>query len=226
VPEYNRVDNNSRNNQAQAPSVLVVDNYVLVRSGVKQVLGEEYRGVVFGEARSAGEAANYLARQPWDLVVIGLGLPDREGFQVLQDTLSRRPGSRVVVLCINADRVYAARVRQLGAFGYIPMNADRSDLVKTFRNVLAGRKHFVRCEQADEKAANPDVESHLLLSRREYKVMLAIAAGKNNRDIGAELKISITTVSTYKRRILDKMHLVSTADLIRYVMVNNLPLDI
>src|ERR1700730_4379404 len=99
--------------------VLIVDDHLLVRKGLKQVITEEYRGVVFGEATTAEEAAAQVAKQPWNVVVLDIGIPSKDGFYALQETLQRRPATRVLVLSIHEDPLYAARARQLGASGYL-----------------------------------------------------------------------------------------------------------
>jgi two-component system invasion response regulator UvrY len=195
--------------------VLIADNHLLMRSGLKQVLSEEYRDVVFGEARTAAEALDQVASQPWDLVVLDIGIPGTDGFQVLGETLLRRPATRVLMLNIHANPVHAERARQLGACGYICKDAVRSELVKAFRNVLAGKAHFD--ESLPAISATPTV-GHEVLSAREYKVLLAFAAGKQASRIAAELGLNVKTVSTYKSRILNKLHLKSTADLVHYVI--------
>jgi len=206
--------------------VLIVDDHLLVRNGLKQVLAEEYRSVVFGEARTADEALAHVAKQPWDLVVLDIGIPGKDGFYVLQQTLLLRPATRVLMLSIHADPRYVARARQMGASGYVCKDAGRSDLVKAIQKVRAGKNAFdgsLPPHSGAPNSAAPTTTGHASLSAREYKVLLAFAAGKRTGEIAAELSLSVKTVSTYKRRILDKLHLRSTADLVRYVIDHRLP---
>jgi two-component system, NarL family, invasion response regulator UvrY len=200
--------------------VLIVHAHLLVRTGLRHLLTEEYRGVVFGEARTAGEALAQVAKHPWDMVVLDIGIPDTDGFCVLQETLLRRPATRVLMLSIKRDPLHAERARQMGASGYLSKDAGRSELVKAFRDVLAGRRHFGKYLPGTSPAqANP---GRLSLSAREHDVLLAFAAGRRMSEIAAEFSLSIKTVSTYKRRILDKLHLRSTADLVHYVIDHRL----
>ena len=201
--------------------VLIVDDHLLVRNGLKQVLSEEYRGVVFGEARTADEALAQLAKPPWDLVVIDISMPGKDGFYVLQETLLRRPGTRVLMLSIHADPPYAARALQMGASGYVCKDAGRSDLVKAVKNVLAGNRHFDESVRREVRSPT-SVALHADLSAQEYKVLLALAAGRRSGEVAAELNLSAKTVSTYKRRVLNKLRVGSTADLVRYVIDNKL----
>ena len=200
--------------------VLIADSQLLMRNGLKQVLTEEYRDVVFGEARTADEVLNQVSDQPWDLVILDIGIPGKDGFQVLGETLLQRPGTRVLMLNMHAYPRYADRARQLGAFGYICKDAIRAELVKSFRNVLAGKVHFDASPPTISVA--PTTSGHQMLSAREYVVLLGVAAGKQASQIAAELSVNAKTVSTYKSRILNKLHLKSTADLVHYVIDHRL----
>jgi DNA-binding NarL/FixJ family response regulator len=202
------------------PSVLIVDDHLLVRQGLKQMLSQEYRGLVFGEAKSSDEAAVRLARQPWDLVILDIAIPSKDGFYVLQDIRCRHPSTRVLVLSVHADPQYAARAEQLGASGYVCKNAGRADLLRAFKSVLAGKRYFADLLSPGTLAET--VPGHACLSTREYEIMLAFAAGKRPGEIAAELDLSAKTVSTYKRRVLNKLGLKSTAHLVRYVIDHKL----
>ncbi len=200
--------------------VLIVDHHLLVRNGLKRVLTEECEAVVFGEAGTARDALAQVAGQPWDMVVLNVGIPGKDGFHILRETLLRRPHTRVLMLSIQADPRCATRARQMGAFGCVCRDAGRSELVKAFRNVLAGKMHFDDSLTPDSPA--PATTGHDVLSAHEYKVLLAFAAGKETGDIAAEMSLNTKTVSSYKRRILNKLGLKSTADLVHYVIDHRL----
>lgn len=202
------------------PSVLIVDDHVLARQGLKQLLSQEYRGLVFGEAKNSNEAAVRLARQHWDIVVLEIAIPGKDGFYVLQEIRRRHPSTPVLVLSMHADSQYAVRCRQLGASGYVCKNAGRVDLLKAFKAVLAGKKYFK--DLPPPGTAVETAPGHVGLSAREYAVMLAFAAGKRPGEIAADLNLSAKTISTYKRRVLDKLELHSTAELVRYVIDHGL----
>ena len=208
--------------QTDKLSILIVDDHLLVRLGLKQVLGQEFRDVVFGEAETAEEALTQIKAQPWHLVILDVSLPDDDdGFSVLRDVCARRPEATVLVLGMHPDSQYAARALQLGASGYISKNSGRSDLLKAVGNVLDGKKHFsesVRREAHSQSSA----ARHADLSAQEYKVLLALAAGRRTGEVAAELNVGAKTVSTYKSRILNKLGLKSTAGLVRYVIEHKL----
>jgi DNA-binding NarL/FixJ family response regulator len=201
-------------------SVLIVDDHLLVRQGLKLMLSQEFRDLVFGEAKNNDEAALRLAKRSWDLVILDIALPGKDGFYALQEIRRRHPSMRVLVLSMHADPQYAMRARQMGASGYVSKNAGRAELLRAFKSVLAGQKYFenlpspgTTVKTAPERAG---------LSTREHAVMLALAAGKSPGEIAAELNLSVKTISTYKCRILDKLALHSTAGLVRYVIDHRL----
>ena len=202
-------------------SILIVDDHLLVRQGLKQLLAHEFRDVAFGEARTAEEALAQIKARPWRLVILDIGLPDQDGFFVLREIRAHRPETVTLVLSMNPDSLYALRSLQLGAAGYVSKSSGRSDLLKAIRTVLDGKQYF--SEAIRKGVENPrSVSPHTDLSAQECKVMLAIAAGKRTSEIAAEFGVSDKTISTYKRRTLNKLGLKTTSDLVRYVIENNL----
>ena len=203
-------------------SILIVDDHLLTRLGLKQVLGHEFRDVVFGEAKTAEDALARIKEQPWHLVILDVSLPDDDdGFSVLREIYARHPQAAVLVLGMHPDSKYAARSLQLGASGYISKSSGRSDLLKAVGDVLDGKRHFsgsVRRGARSQRSA----ALHADLSAQEYKVLLALAAGTRTSEVAAELNVSAKTVSTYKRRILNKLGIKSTAGLVRYVIDHKL----
>jgi len=198
------------------PSVLIVDNNVLARLGLKNLLSQEYRGLVFGEARSGEEAAALLASRRWDVALIEVLIPGQDGFQLLRQIRLSYPATRVLMLSPYADPQYALRARQLEASGYVGKNSSRTGLLKAFHRVLAGKKHFADPLDGQEVAGAMPV--YPVLSTRECDIFVACVAGKRIGEIAAELNLSIKTVSTYKRRVLDKLNLQSTSDVVRYAI--------
>ena len=207
-------------------SILIVDDHLLIRLGLRQVLGQEFRDVVFGEAETAEEALARIKAQPWHLVILDVSLPDDDdALSVLPEICARRPQAAVLVLGVHPDSQYAARYLQLGASGYISKSSGRSDLLKAVADVLDGKKHFsesVRRETRSPARSLGSAALHASLSAQEYKVLLALAAGRRTGDVASELNLSAKTVSTYKRRVLNKLGIESTAALVRYAIDNKL----
>jgi DNA-binding NarL/FixJ family response regulator len=198
-------------------SILIVDDHLLLRQGLKQVLRREFRDLAFGEAKTAEEALARIDAQPWRLVILDIGLPGQDGFFVLREIRARCPETAVLMLSMHADSLYAARSLQLGAAGYVSKSSGRSTLLNAVRNVLQGNRHFG--ESIRRGVDNPrSIAPHPTLSAQESKVLLALAAGRRSGQIAAELNLSAKTVNTYKRRVLNKLGLTSTADLLHYVI--------
>jgi two-component system invasion response regulator UvrY len=197
------------------PSVLIIDDDLLVRQGLRSLLEQELPGVLFGEVMVAEDALAEVAKRAWSLVILDIGtpnIPDRDGFPLLDKIRRRRSVAPVLVMSPRTDPRYARRAQQLGATGYSGKDAAPEDLCEAIRNVVAGRKHF-------DGFQSPELKD---LSPRECRVMLALASGKRTTDIATDLNLSAKTVSTYRRRILDKLMLDTTADLVRHVVYHNL----
>lgn len=207
--------------QSQKVSILLIDDRLLVREGLKQVLRREYVHVSFGEARTTEEALARIKAQPWRLVILDISHLNDDGLFVLREIRARRPQTGVLLLGTQADSLYGTRALQLGAAGYLSQNFGRSDLLKAVRNVLEGKKHFAESilRGADSPASGGVRAS---LSAQECRVLLALAAGRRTREIAAELNLSDKTVSTYKQRGFNKLGIKSTVELVRYEMEHKL----
>jgi DNA-binding NarL/FixJ family response regulator len=203
-------------------SIFVLDDQIVVRQGLKQILREEFRDLRFGEASTAAETLSWFEQRRWDVAVIEIHLKDRDGMEVLAEVRRRQPECRVVVLTdLSGDRI-AARVLQLGAWAFVSKRASRHDLVRSFAQVLAGRKVFPRDfapHMLNAAATHPTRK----LSERERAVLYAVTSGKGSGEIAAELNLSVQTISTYRRRIREKLGLKSTADMVRYVIEQRMP---
>jgi DNA-binding NarL/FixJ family response regulator len=204
------------------PSVLIIDDDLLVRQGLRSLLDQEYRGILFGEAQVAEEALGEVARRKWDLIILDItysSIPGKDGFHLLDEIRKRYSPAPVLAMSTRTDRRHARRAQQMGAIGYSGKDTARADLSRAIRDVLAGKRHFNGFDPLQQAGALSP--SHAL-SPREYRVLLGLASGKRATEIAADLKLSIKTVSTYKRRLLDKLRLDSTADLVRHVMYHKL----
>ncbi|HUP04316.1 MAG TPA: response regulator transcription factor [Bryobacteraceae bacterium] len=204
------------------PSALIVDDHMVVRRGLRHTLAGELRGMVFGEARNGDEALRAVAQRAWDIVILDIGVPGRDGFTILQEVLRHRPDGKVLMLSVHAEAAYAARAMRLGARGYISKSASLAQLVKAVRTVLGGEKYFSKLAAAVSRRNGDGGAADKPLSVRERQVLLAMGAGKSVGEIAGELGLNIRTVSTYKRRTLNKLQLDSTASLIRYIIDHDL----
>ena len=161
----------------------------------------------------------------FDIILLDIGLPGKRGLEVLKEILSLRPGQKVIMLSMHSEKRYAVKALKLNASGYVTKDVSSEELLKAIQRVSAGRK-YISENLAEEIAEsfNKDESSllHESLSERELTVLLKIARGKKIKEIADELNIGSSSVSTYRKRIIEKLNLHSNADIIRYVIENKL----
>lgn len=205
--------------------ILIVDDHAVVREGIKQILSEEFRGVTFGEARDGVEGERLAAEGGWDIVILDIFLPGRNGLEILDALRSAGVAAPVLIHSMHPEDQYAVRALKLGASGYLSKSELPAELVKAVRKILSGGK-YVSSSLAEHLAAGiasgSGKKPHELLSEREFQVMRLIAAGKTTSEIADELRLSAKTVSTYRARLLEKMKMRTNADIITYVVQNRL----
>ena len=205
--------------------VLVADDHPMLRKGLRLVLQQEADFGPPGEAENAEDLMRCLDERPWDLLVLDIGMPGRNGLEILQEIRRLRPSLPVLILSMHSEELYAIRAIKAGANGYVNKSSAPSELVRAIRRVLAG-KRYVSATLA-EALANA-VESgeprppHEILSDREYHVMCRIATGKSVSEIATETSLSVKTISTYRSRALEKMHMHTNAEITRYAIRNGL----
>jgi DNA-binding NarL/FixJ family response regulator len=205
--------------------VLIADDHAVVRQGLKQILGDTPEMVVAGEATTGQEVLDRVRAEAWDVVILDISMPDRSGLDILKQLRSERPKLPVLVLSMHSEDQYAMRVLKAGASGYLTKDSAPDELVKAIRKVVSGGR-YVSSLLAEKLAFEIGTDSsrlpHETLSDREFQVLRGIAAGKSVTEIAAELYLSPKTVSTYRARLLQKMNLGTTAELIHYAMQNHL----
>ena len=205
--------------------VLIIDDHPIVRTGIRSLLARAPDIEVAGEAADGEEGLRRAAETRPDVVVLDVSLPGTSGLEVLKSLKKQLPAAAVLMLSMHPEEQYAVRLLRAGASGYLSKEAPAETLIGVVRKVASGGK-FVSPQVAERLAFNldPDFEGplHEKLSRREFEVLRLLASGKTASDIARELKLSIKTVSTYRRRILDKMSMSTTAQLIRYAFENRL----
>jgi len=206
-------------------NVLVVDDHALVRDGLKSVLREHAATTDVGEAATAADASRLARERDWDLAIVDISLAGRSGLDVVAELKALRPQMPVLVLSMHSEQQYARRAFRAGAAGYITKSTSRAELARAIRRVGAGGR-YVSPELAEQLAADLDRETadapHAALSNREFEVMRLLGTGNTVTEIAAILGISDKTVSTYRARILEKMHVRTNAELVRYLIENNL----
>ena len=206
------------------PSVLIVEGHPIFREGIKEVLSHEPEFRPVGEAGSAREAWEQLRNGNWDAVVLDISLPDKSGLDFLAELKQLRPRLPKLVVSVHPEDQYATRTIKAGAWGYLSKDRAAEELVKALTKIVHGEK-YVSSSVASKLVRdldNSDRAPHERLSKRETEVLKLITAGKPPRIIAKELSVSTRTVNTYRARILQKFDVKSNAELIQYVLQNNL----
>jgi DNA-binding NarL/FixJ family response regulator len=205
--------------------ILLIDDHALVRDGLRRIIQEEPRFVVAGEAATGTEGLRLALHEPCDVVVLDLSLPDRSGLEVLKTIRSSRPAVPVLVVTMHGEEEYGVRAMRADAAGYLTKESAGDELVAAIRSVIEGRR-YISPRLADlmavHVARSTGKTSHGKLSDREYEILCAIGSGRTLAEIGRRLGLSIKTVSTYRARLLDKLQLESTPQLVRYALEHRL----
>ena len=205
--------------------ILVVDDHAVVRQGVKQILSEHFHCSVIGEAQSAEEMMEKIKKAHWSIVILDLGMPGKGGLDALKELKQSYPKIPVLVLSAYPEDQLALRTLKAGAAGYLSKDSAPNEVVQAIRKIVAGGK-FVSPSVAELLALNLEMDLekplHEQLSDREYQVMCLIAVGKSLKEIADDLCVSISTVNTYRARILEKMQLKNNTELTHYAIENRL----
>lgn len=205
--------------------ILIIDDHLVVRRGLKQILADEFPGCVFGEAATAAEALSRVLREKWDIVLLDLNLPGRSGLDALGDIKRARRRLPVLVLSMYPEAEFAVRVLRAGAAGYLTKQSAAEELVAAIKKAVAGGR-YITAALAEKLAMDlgqaGERPPHESLSDREYQTMALLAAGRTVKEIAATLALSVKTVSTYRTRVLEKLHVKGTVELARYALQHHL----
>lgn len=199
--------------------VLLVDDHTVVRRGLRRVLEATNQICIVGEVNDGNEAVSWALTLSPDVVLMDIGLPGINGIEATRRILGAVPSVRVLMLSMYGDAQYVEQSRAAGASGYLLKDVDHEDLVAAILAVAQGQQAFCYQPLAGSvgAAAGPDV-----LSTREREVLAAIAAGASNHSVAERLEISTNTVEAHRKRIIEKLDLHSTAELVRYAVRHRL----
>ena len=206
-------------------NILIADDHELIREGLKKILKKEADMEVLGEARNAQEVFDQVKNRNVNIVLLDISMPGLSGLDVLTELRQNYPKLPVLILSMHPEDRFAVRALKAGAAGYVTKDSAVSELVKAIRKVVTGSKYVsVRLAEklADELEKGNEKPPHEMLSDREFQVMRMVAAGKKISEIAEELSLSISTVNTYRTRILEKMQMETNVELTRYAIENHL----
>lgn len=205
--------------------VFIADDHPLIRKGVKQTLDDAGDILVCGEASSGREVMKAVTQIDFDVLVLDVVMPDGGGFEVLNQLKDYSLDFYTIVLSMYPEEQYALRALKAGASGYLTKDSIPEELIVAIRKVASGGK-FITSSLAErlalEFSGEISEDPHEILSNREFQVMYLLASGRTLTEIANELSLSIKTISTYRARILEKLGLRNTAEIIRYALQNKI----
>lgn len=206
--------------------VVMAEDHPLVRRGLKDLLAECTDLILASEVENGNDLLQALRSQPFDVVLMDMSMPGRNGIELLKQVKSENPKLPVVVLSAHKEDMFAVRALKAGASAYLCKDAAATNLVAALRKAAMGGC-FISPEVAELMAKNlrtpsEDTAPHTLLSDREYQVFLLLAKGLGLTEIAEQLNLSVKTVSTHKTRIRDKTKLSNVSDLVQYAIKHSL----
>ena len=205
--------------------LLLVDDHAVLVRGLRELMSDHFPGMEFGHADSAAALISELERGFWHLVILDLSLPGSAGLELLRQVKEASPRTRVLVYTAHPESQFGVRAIRGGADGFLTKDRPVDEFLTAVKRVLEGRRYVsdTLLEKLADTLSQPETHgTHESLSDREMHVLRSLAAGKSPSEIAADLGISIKTVSTYRGRILEKLQLETTADIIRYALEHGL----
>jgi two-component system, NarL family, invasion response regulator UvrY len=202
--------------------VLLVDDHPVIRQGIRRILTNALTDLDVAEAETGEQAIALCETAVWDLVVLDLSLPGLSGLEVIRDLRLVQPHARIIVVSVHPPHQFARRALSVGAVAYLEKSAAPEEMVKAVTEVLAGRSYVTAPASDSTRGRAAQGLLHERLSDREYQVLRMLGVGRTVSEIAAELALSVKTVSTYRTRVLEKMDLRTTAELMHYVINHGL----
>jgi|CXWL01.1.fsa_nt_gi DNA-binding NarL/FixJ family response regulator len=206
--------------------ILLVDDHPLFRRGVKEILVGDFPSIQIGECASANEMLEVVDTDVWDLVIMDISMPGLSGPESLRLLKARHPEVPVLVMSMHPEDQYAVRMFKAGADGYLTKASATDELIQAIKKVCQGGQYVSpsvgETLALNVKCATSERLAHERLSDREYQVMCLIASGQTVSEIAEAIHLSVTTISTYRARILEKMGMKNNAELTRYAIQNTI----
>lgn len=205
--------------------ILIADDHAIVRKGLVEILREEFPTSQIKEVASSAEVMDEIRNQIWDIILLDISMPGRNGIETLKQIRSEGLKVPVLMLSMHPEEQYAIRVLKAGGSGFLNKQSATDELLAAVHQVLNGRK-YITASIAERLAGTLNDKNekvfHELLSDREMQVLQLIASGNTVSEIANEISLSVNTISTYRTRILEKLNLNNNAELTRYAIDNNL----
>jgi two-component system invasion response regulator UvrY len=200
--------------------IVVADDHPIVRAGLREIIGRETDMTIASEAQTSQEALDIVRRQSADVLILDVMMPGRGGIEVLKQLHQEMPDLPVLILSVHPEDQLAVRALRAGAAGYLTKDSAPAELVGAIRKVVGGGKYVSpkMAERLAEELVGGAQAPHERLSDREHQILKMIANGRTLTEIADELALSVKTISTYRSRIMEKLNVKTTVDLVRYVL--------
>jgi two-component system, NarL family, invasion response regulator UvrY len=205
--------------------ILIADDHSVVRFGIIKALTSKIPEAEFGEAGNAAEVLKIVNESRWDLVILDISMPGRNGLEVLKELKENHPGIYVIIFSMYPEDQFALRAIKAGASAYLTKNISSKELSEAIKKILTGGTYLTPSIAeliTSELRYDHNKPTHEILSDREYQVLLLIASGKSVSVIAKELCLSVKTISVYRSNILRKMNLKNNSEITHYAFKNNL----
>lgn len=205
--------------------ILIADDHSVVRKGLRLILTEEYPHAQIDEVADAVDLLKKVSKETYDVIISDISMPGRSGVEIIKEVKDFAPKTPLLVLSVHAAEEYAVRAIKAGASGYLTKDSAPDELIKAVEYILRGKRYItpeISELLADAYGDNLDKPAHENLSNREFEVMKFIAAGKSISEMAESLSLSVNTISTYRARILEKMHMHTNTELIKYAIEHKL----
>ena len=204
--------------------ILIADDHSAIRKGVKHILAGEFSQPEFGEAVNGPDALKQLRSSAWDLLILDVDLPGRNGLEILMQMKSERIGTPVLVFSFHREDEVAIRAFKSGAAGYLSKDTADKELVSAINEIMAGKK-YISAFVAQQLVANltpEDRPPHEKLTDREYQILLKIARGDSLKEIADSLALSVSAISNYRKQVTKKLGLSTNGEIMKYAISQNL----
>ncbi|MBK7106288.1 MAG: response regulator transcription factor [Ignavibacteriae bacterium] len=203
--------------------IIIADDHKLIRAGLRKLVEHEIDIEVVAETENPNEISEIIKKTDADILLLDLQFPGKSGLDVLKDVKVIKPKLHVLILSMHPEERYAIRALKSGASGYVSKDTDPMLILEAIRKIYSGRK-FISPELSEQLLFSMDSNKplHDYLSDREFQILHLIAKGKSQTKIADDLSLSVSTVNTYRGRILEKLKLKTTSELIHYAIENKL----
>jgi two-component system, NarL family, invasion response regulator UvrY len=205
--------------------VLITDDHPVVRRGIRQILEDEERIGLIHEAGNGKELFDKLTELKYDVILLDISLPGRSGLDLINQIKKTQQSAAILMLSIHSEEMYAVKALRYGASGYLTKSSAPEELVTAIYKVSRGERYIsasLADKLADDLLSQSEKQLHQSLSSRELEVLSMFGEGKTVAQIAIELSLSPKTISTYRERLLDKLKLKTTAELIRYALIEGI----